>query len=150
MHKLILSFFFTFSFLLFLSCEQKPSDIDIEAWKLEVINTEAAFDSMAQEKGLTEAFKYFAAPKGVIRRGKKVIQGPAAIAEWYENDVRPNETLTWKPTFVDVSASGDLAYTYGDYVFSYPDSLGNKKENKGIFHTVWKRQENGEWRYVWD
>lgn len=67
-----------------------------------------------------------------------------------QNDVRPNETLTWKPTFVDVSKSGDMAFTYGDFVFTYLDSLGNKKQNKGIFHTVWKRQNDSSWKFVWD
>ncbi|MFP2996084.1 nuclear transport factor 2 family protein [Spongiivirga sp. MCCC 1A20706] len=121
-----------------------------EKWKKEIIQVEKDFNDMAQKEGLVKAFEYYAAKDGVIRRGKKVIKGKESIAKWYQNDVRPNETLTWKPTFVDVSVSGDLAYTYGDYVFTSLDSLGNKKENKGIFHTVWKRQKDGNWRFVWD
>ena len=46
--------------------------------------------------------------------------------------------------------SRDLGYTYGHYTFSYIDSGGNKIENKGVFHTVWKRQSDGTWRFVWD
>jgi len=61
-----------------------------------------------------------------------------------------DQQLEWAPDFVDVSSSGDLAYTYGKFTFSFKDSLGNKVENKGIFHTVWKRQSNGEWKFVWD
>jgi ketosteroid isomerase-like protein len=30
------------------------------------------------------------------------------------------------------------------------DSVGNKKDFKGIFHTVWKKQKDGSWKYVWD
>ena len=105
---------------------------------------------MAQEEGLIKAFEFFAAEDGVIRRNKKIIKGKKAIADWYTQDVRPNETLTWKPSFVDVSQSGDMAFTYGDFTFTYFDSLGTKKENKGIFHTVWKRQSDGTWRFVWD
>ena len=105
---------------------------------------------MAQEKGLIKAFEFYAAENGVIKRGKTIVEGKKAIREWYEKDVRPNETLTWKPTFVNVSTAGDMAYTYGDFVFTYQDSLGLKKENKGIFHTVWQRQEDGTWRFVYD
>ena len=105
---------------------------------------------MAQKEGLIKAFEFYAAPDGVIRRKHKIIKGKSAIAQWYENDVKPNETLTWTPTFIDVSQSGDMAYTYGDFTFTYPDSLGNMKKNTGIFHTVWKRQANGKWRFVWD
>ena len=114
------------------------------------MKAEKDFNDMAQRDGLDEAFSYFAAPKGVIKRGKKVVKGKAAIKEWYKKDMRPNETLTWKPTFIDVSNSGDMAYTYGDYVFTSFDSLGNAKKNKGIFHTVWKRQTDGSWKFVWD
>lgn len=43
-----------------------------------------------------------------------------------------------------------MAFTYGDYVFTSLDTLGNKKENKGILHTVWRRQNDGSWKFVWD
>ncbi len=134
----------------FASCQGPASPAQIEAWEAEIVAMEKAFNDMAQAEGLIKAFEFCAAEDGVIRRGKKVIKGKKGIRQWYEKDVRPNETLTWTPTFVDVSQSGDLAYTYGDFVFTYPDTSGNMKENKGIFHTVWKRQANGEWRFVWD
>jgi len=132
------------------ACQKETSQQDIEKWKAEVVATEKAFNDMAQEKGLVEAFAFYAADDGVIRRSKKIVAGKEEIREWYEKDVRPNETLTWAPTFVDVSKSGDLAYTYGDYTFTHYDSLGTVLQNKGIFHTVWKRQADGEWRFVWD
>lgn len=134
--------------LLITSCSQ--SETTIEAWKAEIVAVEKAFNDMAQAEGLAKAFEHFAAPDGVIKRRKEVLQGKAAIRAYYDKDVRPGETLTWQPTFVDVSNSGDLAYTYGDYTFSYPDTLGNIKESTGIFHTVWKRQTDGNWKFVWD
>ncbi|MBX2877860.1 MAG: nuclear transport factor 2 family protein [Saprospiraceae bacterium] len=132
------------------ACQGPPSSEQMEGWKAEIVAVEKAFNDMAQEEGLIKAFEYYAAEDGVIRRSKKVLKGKQAIREWYEKDVRPNETLTWTPAFVDVSQSGDMAYTYGDFVFTYPDTSGAMKQNKGIFHTVWKRQGNGEWRFVWD
>lgn len=141
--------FFSLTFL-FIACSNEPSEPQISQWKEEVRLAEKAFNDMAQEKGLIEAFEHFAAEDGVIRRSKKIIQGKADIRDWYEKDVRPNETLTWVPTFIDVSKSGDLAYTYGDFTFTSYDTLGNEKQNRGIFHTVWKRQKDGSWKYVWD
>jgi len=137
-------------FFILNSCTQTANQVDIEKWKSEIVTVEKEFNDMAQAEGLAKAFHFYAAPDGVIRRGKKVIQGKEAIKQRYEKNVKPNETLTWKPTFVDVSSSGDLAYTYGDYIFTSVDTLGNSKESKGIFHTVWKRQEDGNWRFVWD
>ncbi len=139
-----------FLLLVVISCNKPETDGNIELWKSEVLQTEKDFNDMAQEQGLVAAFHYFAANDGVIKRNKKIIQGKAAIQEWYQNDVRPNEMLTWKPAFVDVSNSGDLAYTYGNFVFTSIDSTGAQKENTGIFHTVWKRQQDGSWKFVWD
>lgn len=62
----------------------------------------------------------------------------------------PNMTLTWKPDFVEVSSSGDLAYTYGWYQFSMTDTAGKVARDTDEFHTIWKRQPDGEWRYIWD
>ncbi|MBL7111012.1 MAG: DUF4440 domain-containing protein [Bacteroidales bacterium] len=64
--------------------------------------------------------------------------------------VLPDASLVWEPEFVDVEESGDLGYTYGSFVFTAKDSTGNDIESKGVFHTVWKRQADGEWRFVWD
>jgi len=58
--------------------------------------------------------------------------------------------LLWKPEFVELSKSGDLGYTYVEYVFLKKDSSGNTIESKGIFHTVWKKQSDGKWKFVWD
>ncbi len=137
-------------FLVLVACNTTVSENEIAKWKSEILQTEKEFNDLAQKEGLTRAFYTYAADDGVIRRGKKVIKGKEAIQSWYEKDVRPNETLTWKPTFVDVSDAGDMAYTYGNYIFTSIDSTGVKKESTGIFHTVWKRQTDGDWKFVWD
>ncbi len=134
----------------FVGCNNPKNETEIEKWKTEIVEVEKAFNDMAQKEGLVKAFEYYAADEGVIRRNKKIIKGKEAIAKWYENGVKPDETLTWSPTFVDVSKSGDMAYTYGNFIFTFPDTLGNIKKNTGIFHTVWKRQTDGNWKFVWD
>ncbi|WP_350290875.1 DUF4440 domain-containing protein [uncultured Croceitalea sp.] len=133
-----------------IGCKQSNNKVEVKKWKAEIAAAEKAFNDMAQKEGLIKAFEFYAAHDGVIRRGKKVVKGKKAIHDWYKEDVKPNESLTWKPTFIDVSQSGDMGYTYGDYIFTYSDSLGNLKKNTGIFHTVWKRQTGGRWKFVWD
>ena len=137
--------------LLFLTaCNSAPSEEEIAQWKQEVADAERTFCEMAQKEGITKAFEFYAADDGVIRRRKKIVKGKEAIREWYQKDVQLYDTLRWEPTFIDVSKSGDLAYTYGNFTFTYLDTLGNQKKNTGIFHTVWKRQADGNWRFVWD
>ncbi len=103
---------------------------------------------MAGEEGIHKAFTAFAAEDGVLMRDNKLIEGLTNIDEHYKNQT--SKGLSWYPDFVDVAASGDLGYTYGHYTISTTDSTGKAIEIKGIFHTVWKRQPDGQWRFVWD
>lgn len=85
-------------------------------------------------------------------RNNILIKGKDAINNSFGNqDPGPGKVeLAWEPDFVDVSGSGDLGYTYGKYTYSVTDSSGAVKLDSGIFPTVWKRQANSEWRFVWD
>jgi ketosteroid isomerase-like protein len=129
------------------SCKQSA---DTESIKKEVYQTEKAFEKMASEKGMAEAFFFFASDEAVIRRGNdSLIKGKENIKNYYARNSNPEASLNWTPDFIGVSDCGTLAYTYGKYVYSVKDSTGAVNEHSGIFHTVWKK-ENNEWRYVWD
>jgi ketosteroid isomerase-like protein len=139
--------FFLISILLLASCKQT---VNIDTAKNEILQTEKAFEKMVSDKGLAEAFYYFADENAVILRGKdSLIIGKESIRNYYDKNARPNAKISWTPDFIDISDCGTLGYTYGKYVFSIQDTSGNSIEHTGIFHTVWKKQNN-EWRYVWD
>jgi len=148
MHKQLITLLF---FLLFFhSCKNVKTAENVEKWKKEIVHVEQDFNDLAQKIGLADAFYKYAAHDGVIRKNGKLIKGKSAIQKWIKNDARPNQTLTWKPTFVEVSNAGDLAYTYGDATFTFMDAQGAKKIKTSVYHTVWKRQKNGDWKFVWD
>jgi ketosteroid isomerase-like protein len=137
--------------MLFTSCgmrEKRPSHEMMEAWKKEISDTEATFAQMAKEEGMNKAFLAFAADDAVLMRGNELIESKAAIAEYMKG--QNSKGLAWSPEFVDVAKSGDMGYTYGYYTFNYEDQEGNPAEARGVFHTVWKRQEDGSWKFVWD
>ena len=136
-------------FLALVACTPSSNQGEVEAARTAILEAEANFNQMAQEAGLTEAFVTFAADSAVLNR-RGVVKGKLAIREFYENRPYVNASLTWKPDFVDVAASGDLGYTYGKYTYITVDSLGNRRETNGIFHTVWKKQADGSWKYVYD
>lgn len=136
-----------FILLLLAACQPKA---DLEALKASVADTEEAFAQMAADSGISKAFYHYADEDGVIMRGNKIISGREEIRSHIESRQIPGATLKWSPNFVDVAKAGDLAWTYGDYTFSWPDSSGTMQSSKGIFHTVWKRQEDGSWRFVYD
>jgi ketosteroid isomerase-like protein len=138
--------------LLLASCASGTKENTVEKWKKEIVKTEKEFSDMAGEVGIPAAFILYAADDAVVLRGDQLVVGKSELIAFYQNqDGGDNSaSLTWEPDFVDVSSSGDLGYTYGRYTYSYIDSTGATIENRGIFHTVWKRQPDGSWRFVWD
>jgi len=143
------TFIFTLAgLLLAASCRQTPNR---EELKNEIFQAEKAFEKMASEKGIAEAFYFFADENAVIRRANDtLISGKENIRAYYEKSVDKNATVSWTPDFVDVSDCGTLGYTYGKYKWNIKDTTGAVVEYKGIFHTVWKRQQDNSWKYVWD
>lgn len=133
------------------SCSKKAELKNPEALKQEIFKVEDDFKNMAQSKGIQEAFYTFADSNAVMKRDNdSLIEGKEAIKALFADPKYKNATVTWKPDFVHVSDDGTLAYTYGRYVWTATDSLGAKQNFKGRFHTVWKRQKDGSWKFVWD
>lgn len=134
----------------FLRCTEGPALPDTQSLKQEVLAAENAFASMAATDGVQAAFAHFAADDAVLLRGKRLVKGKTALREYFSKQPFTEVKLNWKPDFVDVAASGEMAYTYGPYTFSAKDSSGQMISDTGYFHTVWKKQAGGQWRFVWD
>ncbi|WP_421874735.1 YybH family protein [Marinoscillum sp.] len=128
------------------ACSNPPREKIIQ----EVLSVEKAFNDYAHEHGVKAAFLHFAADDAVIVRNNKVYQGHEAIASYFDSSSLVGVQLIWEPTFVECSSSGDLAYTYGSYEFQALEISGDTINATGIFHTVWKKQKNGEWKFVYD
>ena len=137
--------------ILFNSCIPDQKNESINRWKQEIVNTEHEFAEMAKNEGISKAFLTFA-DDAVLMRNNNLIIGKEALERSFESSKSNSGevSLSWEPDFVDVSISGDLGYTYGRYLYTFIDSVGNVQLDSGIFHTVWKRQPSGEWRFVWD
>jgi ketosteroid isomerase-like protein len=133
--------------LLFIACEQK--DLSLAAAS-EIEAAELAFANRVAEKGIKTAFVEFAAEDAVLMRNDKIISGKQRIYEYYSNSALDSVKLSWTPEKVVAAKSGDLGYTYGKYKFSAVDSSGKPLKAEGIFHTVWKKQTDGSWKFVWD
>lgn len=119
--------------------------------KEEIAKAEKNFEKMVAEKGIAEAFTFFADSNAVIKRSEdSLIRGKTNIQNYYADDYYKTATVSWTADFIEVSKEGDLGYTYGKYTWQKKDSSGNLNESHGIFHTVWKKQKDGSWRYVWD
>lgn len=135
-----------------ISCGRNDEKNLGEKWENEIAQTEADFAEMAAKDGIPKAFLAYAAEDAVLLRNGKLITGKEEIRQYFNaaEDSQNKVFLSWKPDFVEVAASGDLGYTYGQYTITITDSTGTENTSQGIFHTVWKRQEDGSWKFVWD
>lgn len=148
MKKLLIIIMFLSLFIS--SCSENEKDDQVKKWKQEIENTELEFADMASKEGLQKAFLSYAADDAVLNRNNTILKGKEAIKDYFENQTLSDVKLVWAPDFIEMSRSGDLGYTYGKFNFSAIDTTGNKIEAQGIFHSVWKRQADGNWRFVWD
>lgn len=135
--------------IVFLTSCQPP--LNKEKVKKEIFQTEKAFEKMSSEEGIQNAFYFFAADSAVIKRqNDTLIIGKENIKDYYSNPAFKMAKVTWTPDFIDISESGDMAYSYGKYLWVIWNAESDTAEFEGVFQTVWKRQEDGKWKYVWD
>lgn len=131
--------------------KNKPDDVTKA-----VVETELAFSAYSVENNIPEAFYRFIADDGMALssagppRGKEVFARTAAAAKEKKETTAPKALLIWKPIYAHTAASGDMAYDYGPYEYTAVDAENNKKSFYGYFVTVWKKQADGNWKFVFD
>lgn len=133
------------------SGEETPSTTSIgqtELWKFELMKEDRAFGTSVQ---LDDPSKWsaFLAPDGtVLQSGVGEIQGPEAVEHMFTDaiDSATVTSLRWEPERAEVSRTGDLGYTVGRYLATGIDLAGNEITKEGTYVTIWRRQDDGEWK----
>jgi ketosteroid isomerase-like protein len=83
--------------------------------------------------------------------GASVLRGvddiAAAWAVFFKED---GPTIKWRPQIVEVLADGKLALSRGPYRALSPFPNGDVVEQWGTFNSIWRLNDDGEWRVVFD
>jgi ketosteroid isomerase-like protein len=82
---------------------------------------EGEFMQAAAEKGSAGYMSYYADDAVELPNGGPLIEGKVNIAKGMGFLDDKNNSLTWSPVGADISASGDLGYTYGTFEFRSKD-----------------------------
>jgi uncharacterized protein (TIGR02246 family) len=84
--------------------------------------------------------------------GSRASRGREAIlAAWAPFFAPGGPTLEWAPTEGHAAASGELAYTVGEYTLTLPGHEGAEPTvDRGRYVTVWSRGAEGRWRVALD
>lgn len=120
------------------------------------VKADREFSKYSVEHGTQEAFYRYIADNGAALSSS----GPPSTKEKYLNDIaafkkknlkrEQRSVLEWDPIFADMSAAGDLGYTYGRYKVTFLDKTGKKQQGYGYYVSVWKKQPDGSWKFVFD
>jgi ketosteroid isomerase-like protein len=111
---------------------------------------EGEFMKATAEHGSQGYLSYYADDAVEVPNGAPLIQGKANIAKSMGFLDQKDNHLTWTPVGADISASGDLGYTYGTYEFRSKDKDGKPVVAHGKYTSIWKKQMDGSWKVVLD
>lgn len=111
---------------------------------------EKAMMDEAAEHGSAGYMSFYAEDAVELPNGAAALLGKAAIGETMTFLDDKNNKLTWSPIYADVSASGDLAYTFGNYEFTSIGKDGKATLERGKYTTIWKKRKDGKWKVVLD
>lgn len=111
---------------------------------------EGEFMKAAAKKGSEGYMSYYAEDSVEVPNGAPIISGKANIAPGMGFLDDKNNQLLWTPVGADISASGDLGYTYGNYEFHAKDKNGKTTVEYGKYTSIWKLQQDGTWKIVLD
>lgn len=117
----------------------------------DVLATDRAFAALAMAKGPRTAFTEFADPQAIMfRAGVGPVKGIDAIGRVFEDP--PAATPVWEPEAAEVAASGDLAYSWGPFIWTpvADGPLAGKPPLTGYYVSIWKKQPDGRWKWVVD
>ena len=110
---------------------------------------EVAFSQSAETRSL-EQFTAFLDPDARFV-GSTVQRGPAAIADaWKIFFQVEGPRIRWRPKFVEVLENGELALTRGPWLIVTTNENGDTTEQWGTFNTIWRLNESGDWKVVFD
>ena len=118
------------------ACASTPDEPPVTA--APVIAAERAFAARGAEIGWVAAFREYAAPDGMVGNFENAQQ---SLAQTPDEGAR---NLFWWPAYAGIARSGDFGFTTG------PFSVDEARTPRGQYFTVWRRQPDGSWKWIWD
>ena len=107
-----------------------------------VVAAERAFAADFPAMGLAGSFQKWGRPDAILINGGQA-QTIDKVFEGAPLTRQPGEPLIeWHPTFAGIARSGEMGFTTGP--------AARDQEGYGHYFTVWKRQADGQWRWVYD
>ena len=111
----------------------------------QIWSADTAMSNLATREGFYQALLKYADDSVIIpREGKLPMIGKSEVAKgWAEKPVI--KELVWKPIRAEASQSGEIGYSFGYAIYRGKDTTSYTN-----YCTVWKKQKDGSWKFVYD
>lgn len=109
-----------------------------------LVRAELAFSRLSEAQGIRASFVACFADDSIIFRPR-----PVPGRKFYQDRAFIPGHLSWKPSFADIAASGELGYTTGPYELR-KEKASDPVAGRGHFISVWCVQKDGTWKVVFD
>lgn len=117
----------------------------------EIKEADQNFSLLSEKQGMAKAFTTYAANDVIkLNDGSAPTVGFDSLRAQMSRLPANGSVLTWQVLKADAAQSGELGYTFGQWMLTGKDKKGARTVQYGVYVTVWKRQRNGQWRFVID
>jgi ketosteroid isomerase-like protein len=104
-----------------------------------------------QEKDAVKAAGFYADQGAMLAPNAPLLTGRDALAEFIAKSFAMRDYhITWRPNKIEVAQSAELGYTSGTYEMSFRQPSGKLFLDKGKYLMVWKKQNDGAWKVLFD
>jgi uncharacterized protein (TIGR02246 family) len=137
--------------VLFVSaCGQQTPPDTRAADEAAIRDADIQWSKTAATNDVDGTISYYSDDASVLPPNASIVSGKQAIRAVWASLLVPGASESWQPSKVEVSRSGDLAYTMGVYQSTMKDSRGKPAADHGKYVEVWKKQADGRWKTVAD
>lgn len=127
------------------------STVDQEADSEALMELSREWSDLVSSGNLESAMEFWADDAVMLPPEFPILEGKEAIREYVEAAAEmPGFRISWEPISAHISAAGDMAYMIERNVTQFDGPDGNRVTVHGKVVTVWRRDEDGNWRNVVD
>ncbi len=111
---------------------------------------DAQWSKTAAAHDINGTVSYYSDDAVLLPPNEPIANTKESIRAVWSKLAAPDASISWEASKVEVSKSGDLAYSTGSYTFAMQDPQGKAILDKGKFMEVWKKQADGRWKTIAD
>jgi uncharacterized protein (TIGR02246 family) len=147
--------------LAIVSCAQKPAeDTEAEQKVMQAMQaqddtniraTDVAWAKAVALRDADQTTAFYAENGTFLAPGAPIASGKDAIRKtWAGLMESPGFALSFAPSKIEISKSGDYAYEIGDYQLTLNGKDGKSQTAKQKYVVVWGKQADGSWKALVD